>query len=108
MKGNPAMTRSWTALPLLALALGTSGCESGGVWANVPQEPGPVAAACRSEIERDPQVRDLGAQGGGNAAHAESIRQQLLVLLPALYHDCMIRRGAIPPGTPQPAPRVTF
>lgn len=101
------MRRIWTVAPLLVLALGTSGC-GGGVWANVPQDPGPVAAACRSEIERDPQVRDLGAQGGGNNANAERIRQELLVLLPALYHQCMIRRGAIPPGTPQPPLRVTF
>lgn len=101
------MTRSWMAVPMLALALGATGC-GGGVWANVPQDPGPVAAACRSEIERDPQVRRLGSEGGGNTANAESIRQQLLVLLPALYHECMIRAGAIPPGTPQPPPRVTF
>jgi hypothetical protein len=101
------MNRTWLAVPMLALALGTSGC-GGGVWANVPQDPGPVAAACRSEIERDPRVRELGAQGGGNNANAEQIRQQLLVLLPALYHACMIRAGAIPPGTPQPPPRVTF
>jgi hypothetical protein len=101
------MTRSWVALPMLALALATTGC-GGGVWANVPREPGPVAAACRSEIERDPQVRRLGAEAGGNAANAENVRQQLLVLLPALYHECMIRAGAIPPGTPQPPPRVTF
>jgi hypothetical protein len=101
------MNRTWLAVPMLALALGTSGC-GGGVWANVPQDPGPVAAACRSEIERDPRVRELGAQGGGNNSNAEQIRQQLLVLLPALYHACMIRAGAIPPGTPQPPPRVTF
>ena len=53
-------------------------------------------------------MRRLGGEAGGNAANAENIRQQLLVLLPALYHECMIRAGAIPPGTPQPAPRVTF
>lgn len=101
------MTRSCMALPLLALALGTAGC-GGGVWANVPQDPGPVAAACRSEIERDPRVRRLGEESGGNTANAENIRQQLLVLLPALYHECMIRAGAIPPGTPLPPPRATF
>jgi len=101
------MNRTWLAVPMLALALGTSGC-GGGVWANVPQDPGPVAAECRREIERDPQVRRLGGEAGGNAANAENIRQQLLVLLPALYHECMIRAGAIPPGTPQPPPRVTF
>jgi len=101
------MKRTLLGWPMLALALGTSGC-GGGVWANVPQDPGPVAAACRSEIERDPQVREVGAQGGGNNANAERVRQQLLVLLPQLYHDCMIRQGAIPPGTPLPPPRVTF
>jgi hypothetical protein len=101
------MTCAWIAWPMLALAFATSGC-GGGVWANVPQDPGPVAQGCRREIERDPQVRRLGSEGGGNPANAESIRQQLLVLLPALYHDCMIRAGAIPPGTPQPPPRVTF
>ncbi|WP_198371930.1 hypothetical protein [Roseomonas rosulenta] len=101
------MTRSWMALPMLALALGTTGC-GGGVWANVPQDPGPVAAGCRRDIERDPQVRRLGSQAGGNAENNEDVRRQLLVLLPALYHECMIRAGAIPPGTPQPPPRVTF
>ncbi len=101
------MTRSLAALPLLALVLATTGC-GGGVWANVPQDPGPVAAGCRSEIERDPQVRRLGSEGGGNPENDERIRQQLLVLLPALYHECMIRAGAIPPGTPMPAPRVPF
>jgi hypothetical protein len=99
------MTRRVFAWPLLGLAL--AGC-GGGVWANVPRDPGPVAAACRSEIERDPQVRRLGGEAGGNPANTEMVRQQLLVLLPQLYHDCMIRAGAIPPGTPLPPPRVTF
>jgi hypothetical protein len=107
MTGEQPMKRPWIVAPLLLLALGTAGC-GGGVWANVPQDPGPVAAACRSEIERDPQVRRLGSEAGGNASNSEAIREQLLVLLPALYHDCMIRAGAIPPGTPVPPPRVTF
>ena len=97
------------ARPLLALVpLVVAGCAEGGVWANVPNDPGPVAAACRREIERDPTVRRLGGEAGGNAANNEAVRQQLLVLLPELYQQCMIRQGAVPAGTPEAAPRTTF
>lgn len=105
------MTIRRIARPLAALvplAVALAGCTQGGVWANVPDDPGPVAAACRREIERDPTVRRLGGEAGGNAANNEAIRQQLLVLLPELYQQCMIRQGAVPAGTPQAPPRVTF
>ncbi len=101
------MTIRRTARPLLAL-LAVAGCAQGGVWANVPDDPGPVAAACRREAENSPQYRLYGETAGGNAANNEEMRQQLLVLLPRLYQECMIRSGAIPAGTPEPRPRVTF
>ena len=95
-------------LALLPLALALAGCAQGGVWANVPDESGPDAAACRREAEHSPQYRLYGEMAGGNAANNEEMRQQLLVLLPQIYHQCMIRRGAVPPGTPLPPLRVTF
>ena len=101
------MTISRNAGPLLAL-LALAGCAQGGVWANVPNESGPAAAACRREAENSPQYRLYGETAGGNAANNEEMRQQLLVLLPQLYHNCMIRSGAIPPGTPLPPSRTTF
>lgn len=103
------MTIRRLAHPLLALLpLALAGCAQGGVWANVPDESGPDAAACRREAEHSPQYRLYGETAGGNAANNEEMRQQLLVLLPQIYHQCMIRRGAVPPGTPLPPPRVTF
>ncbi len=96
-------------LPLLGLmAPMLAGCDTGGVWANVPDDPGPVAAQCRREAADSPQYRYYGEIAGGNAANNEEQRQELLVLLPRIYHNCMIRNGAIPPGTPLPPPRVTF
>jgi hypothetical protein len=91
-------------LALLALA----GCAQGGVWANVPDDPGPLAAACRREAEHSPQFRLYGEMGGGNTANAERVRQELLLALPRIYHDCMLRTGGYPPGTPMAPPRVTF
>lgn len=101
------MTIRRIAQPLLAL-LAVAGCAEGGVWANVPDDAGPVAAACRREAEHSPQYRLYGEMAGGNAANNEEMRQQLLVLLPQIYQDCMIRSGAIPAGTPAARPRVTF
>ncbi|MEO3473369.1 phosphoribosylamine--glycine ligase [Roseomonas sp. CAU 1739] len=101
------MTIRRNVRPLLAL-LAVAGCAEGGVWANVPNEPGPVAAACRQEIANDPRVRGLGAEAGGNAANTETVRQQLLVLLPQLYRQCMVRAGVIAPGQPLPTSRDTF
>jgi hypothetical protein len=103
------MMISRIARPLLALLpLAVAACAEGGVWANVPDDPGPVAAACRREAENNPRYKLYGEMAGGNASNNEAMRQELLVLLPQLYHACMIRSGAIPPGTPLPAPRVTF
>lgn len=104
------MTNRHTAWPLLGLfALGLAGCaDTGGVWANVPQDPGPAAAACRREAANSPEYRRFGAEAGGNAANNENLRQQLLVLLPQIYERCMIRSGANAPGTPPPPDRVTF
>ena len=96
-------------LPLLGLMVpALAGCDTGGVWANVPDDRGPVAAQGRREAADSPQYRYYGEIAGGNAANNEEQRQELLVLLPRIYHDCMIRNGAIPPGTPLPPPRVTF
>jgi hypothetical protein len=103
------MTKPRLSLALLGLMTPIlAGCDTGGVWANVPDDRGPDAQACRQEAERNPRYRLYGEMAGGNAANNEAMRQELLVLLPRLYHDCMIRRGAIPPGTPLAAPRVTF
>jgi hypothetical protein len=102
------MTNRRTAWPLLGLlALTTTGC-GGGVWANVPQDPGPAAAACRREAADSPEYRRFGEEAGGNAANNEELRQQLLVLLPQIYERCMIRSGARPPGSVAPPDRVTF
>lgn len=93
--------------PLLAILV-VAGCAEGGVWANVPNDPGPVAAACRREIANDPRVRGLGAEAGGNTANVETVRQQLLVLLPQLYRQCMVRAGVIAPGEPLSRPSSAF
>jgi hypothetical protein len=106
-KQETTMTIRLNALALAGL-LGLAGCATGGVWANVPDQSGPDASACRREAENNPRYKLYGEMGGGNAANMEEMRQELLVLLPQLYHACMIRRGAIPPGTPLPPPRVTF
>ncbi|MBW6400603.1 hypothetical protein KPL78_22280 [Roseomonas sp. HJA6] len=98
-----------SALPLLGLMVPMIvGCDTGGVWANVPDDPGPVAAQCRREAANSPQYRLYGEMAGGNAANNEQQRQELLVLLPRLYHDCMVRNGADPAGSPAPRDRVTF
>ena len=100
------MRMGLTLLALMAPVL--AGCETGGVWANVPDDRSPAGQACRQEAERNPRYRLYGEMAGGNAANNEAMRQELLVLLPQVYHACMIRSGAIPPGTPLPPPRVTF
>ena len=102
------MTNRHVAWPLLGLlALGTANC-GGGVWANVPQDSGPAAQACRREAANSPEYRRFGSEAGGNAANNEELRQQLLVLLPQLYEQCMIRSGAAPAGSVAPPDRVTF
>ena len=102
------MTNRHIAWPLLGLlALGTTSC-GGGVWANVPQDSGPAAEACRREAANSPEYRRFGSEAGGNAANEEELRQQLLVLLPQLYEQCMIRSGAVPAGSVAPPDRVTF
>ena len=102
------MTNRHVAWPLLGLlALGTANC-GGGVWANVPQGSGPAAEACRREAANSPEYRRFGSEAGGNAANNEELRQQLLVLLPQLYEQCMIRSGAAPAGSVAPPDRVTF
>jgi hypothetical protein len=98
----------WIALRALLPLLALAGCARGGVWANVPDDPGPQAAACRREAEDSPQYRLYGSMAGGNTANAERVRQDLLVALPRIYHACMIRTGGYPPGTPMPPIRVTF
>lgn len=102
------MTPHWTAAALLAAMLGLGACQSGGVWANVPVDSSPDAQACRVEAENNPEAKRIAASGtSGNVGHDEEVRQQLLVLLPRLWRQCMMRRGAIRGGV-EPVRRVTF
>ena len=52
-------------------------------------------------------VRIAASGTSGNVGHDEEVRQQLLVLLPRLWRQCMMRRGAIRGGV-EPVRRVTF
>ena len=92
---------------LLPALLVLAGCQ-GGVWANVPDDPGPIAHHCRQEAANSPQFRRYGEMAGGTAENNEEVRQRLLVILPQIYHQCMIRNGGYPPGTPMPPIRTTF
>lgn len=93
---------------LIAATVSLGGCESGGVWANVPVDNSPDGQACRVEAENDPEAKRLAdAASSANWGHDQIIRQQLLQLLPRLWNACMQRRGAIRGGV-EPVRRVTF
>lgn len=89
------MTRP-LALPLLLVL---AACGGGVVNEAMPQEPGPDAAACRQEAERDPEVQRIADSLVPTIPdNVYRVRQQLLVAIPRAYNECMIRRGARPAG----------
>ena len=102
------MRRHCIAAALVAAMLGLAGCETGGVWANVPADNSPDGQACRVEAENDPEAKRIAATAtSGNLGHDEEVRQELLRVLPRLWRNCMQRRGAIRGGV-EPVRRTTF
>lgn len=102
------MSPAWTPAALVAAMLSLGACETGGVWANVPADNSPDGQACRVEAENDPEAKRIAATAStGNVNQDEMVRQELLVLLPRLWRQCMQRRGAIRGGV-EPVRRTTF